>query len=275
MLSIDSYGLAKRVKYIKRTIERLKPKVILEFGCGTGNNVLAHLAELFPDIGFVGVDSDCASIEYARKNHKARNLVFELPAALEHYPRFDLIIATEVIEHVEEPDCFLRYLKEQLTKDGRLILTLPNGYGPFEMASMIEGILHLTGILPVIRKVKLAVNRPRPGNTWRTDTLAISPHINFFSTREIRRLIGATGFKIVHQRPRTFLCGFGFDTLLRGQAILSYNARVADYLPQVCTSGWMFLLEKQEEMPPGVYRYQRTFYARWRKYLNLKRWKVK
>src|SRR6185295_18494019 len=135
MLPLDTYGMAKRVEYIKETIERLKPKSVLEFGCGTGNNVIAPLAKLFPDVRFVGVDSDSPSIQFARKTHLSPNLAFAVPSEFEHQPSFDLIIATEVIEHVDEPDDFLRYLKNHLTKDGRLILTLPNGYGPFEMAA--------------------------------------------------------------------------------------------------------------------------------------------
>lgn len=43
--------------------------------------------------------------------------------------KFDMIIAGEIIEHVESPINFLRYCKLLLKKNGKLILTTPNAIG--------------------------------------------------------------------------------------------------------------------------------------------------
>ncbi len=41
--------------------------------------------------------------------------------------RFDLVIATEVVEHIAHTDDFLRHLARFLTANGRIFLTTPNG----------------------------------------------------------------------------------------------------------------------------------------------------
>jgi hypothetical protein len=47
-------------------------------------------------------------------------------------------------------------------------------------------------------------------------SLVVSPHINFFSYRQICSLMNGNGLKITEYRPRTFLCGLGFDQIIRG-----------------------------------------------------------
>jgi len=273
LLSENSYGFAKRLQFIKNVIEQLKPQWVLDFGCGTGNNITVPLAEYFPNIKFVGVDSDVASLEFARYKNNCSNLTFVNPKEIEAYQQFDLIIASEVIEHVEEPEELLLLLTEKLVDGGQIILTLPNGYGPSEFMSLVASLLHLSGIYAILRQIKRTLTGNSTAlNIKGVDTLAISPHINFFSYNDIKILIGKAGFKILAYRPRTWLCGFGFDQLLRGQPILWWNAKIADYLPPYCNSGWMFLLEKGESLRPVDYHYKRGYYARLRKYLNKKRW---
>jgi SAM-dependent methyltransferase len=273
LLLENSTGFAKRLQFIKEVIEHSKPKLVLDFGCGTGNNVTVPLADYFPDVKFTGVDSDVTSIEFARNNNTRSNLTFAYPKDIETYHEFDLIIASEVIEHVEEPEELLLFLEEKLVDGGQIILTLPNGYGPSEFMSLVASLLHLSGIYVILRQLKRTLSGSSTSlNSKSADTLAISPHINFFSYNEIKSLIGKAGFKLLEYRPRTWLCGFGFNQILHGQFILSLNAKLADYLPPYFISGWMFLLKKEECRQLVRYQYKRNYYARLRKYLNEKRW---
>lgn len=43
--------------------------------------------------------------------------------------KFDTIIAGEIIEHLESPINFIRYCKNLLNKNGRIIITTPNAIG--------------------------------------------------------------------------------------------------------------------------------------------------
>jgi SAM-dependent methyltransferase len=267
----DSYGLAKRIEFLTIEIERRNPQRVLDFGCGTGTNLTAPLAERYPHIQFIGVDSDEASIAHARRTCGLQNIEFR------HFPRefafdedFDIVVASEVLEHVEEPDTFLTMLRGCLTPGGAILLTVPNGYGPYELGSMVVTLLQLSGLYAVLRKLKNALSTTPHTHHTQVDTLAISPHVNFFSFSELRRLFNTRGLAMVRYRSRTFLCGFGFDQLLRGAGVLRWNARVADHLPPQIVSDWMFVLVPSQAPVEG--RFQRGAYARLRRWLNYRRY---
>jgi SAM-dependent methyltransferase len=269
--SEDSYGLPKRFEFVVAEIDRRKPRRVLDFGCGTGANLTVLLAERYPHIQFIGVDSDEASIAHARRTCGLRNLEFRL------YPReftfdedFDVIVASEVLEHVEEPDTFLTTLRGSLTPGGALLITVPNGYGPYELGSMAATLLQLSGLYALLRKLKQKLSRTPNLNQVQVDTLAISPHVNFFSFGELRRLFDTRGLEMVGYRSRTFLCGFGFDQLLRGTDALRWNARVADRMPPQIVSDWMFVLVPSQTPVEG--RFRRGTYARLRRWLNYRRY---
>lgn len=280
----NSYGDRKRLEFITDIIRERTPAIVLDIGCGTGQKVTRPLAECFPDTKFVGVDSDCASITVAQDGSDLPNLVFHTSGdSLPHYD-CDLVIASEVIEHVEDPDVFLGSLKMSLTPEGAIVLTLPNGFGPFEAASFVEVLLHLSGLYKGVRSIYrmtgLARSTPRKpcivnvaGDAPEArDTLAISPHINFFSLCDIKRLLADSGLKVERFRSRTLFCGFGFTHLLRGAWLLNWNAHLADYTPPIFASDWMFLVIPNERGGGATYRRGRI--ARFRRWLNERRWGI-
>ena len=272
------YGILKRLNFIDEIIREHEPLNVLDVGCGTGNQLTIPLAEKFSGIKFTGVDSDAQSIESAKNSNSLQNLKFACFPDIGSNEKFDLIIASEVIEHVEKPEEFLMHLREKLSDNGKLILTLPNGYGPFEIMSVLNSLLHIFGIYKVIEKLRLyevtkAVKNfffgsSEPVLSGKADTLAISPHINFFSYRQICSLIAGTGLSILQYRPRTFLCGLFFDQLLRGELLLNCNAKIADYLPPGLNSDWMFVLERGRSRDSAAY--SRGIYARFHRYINEK-----
>ena len=266
---IDSYGLKKRFDFLCDSIRESEPESVLDFGCGAGTYVTAPLAEEFPHIRFVGVDADAESIYYAQQQYLMENLRFASVGSEEALATYDMVIASEVIEHVDEPVAFLKMLVDRLNPDGRLLLTLPNGYGPFEIASFGESVLHLTGILPLLSRIRRLGSKKVPHVGQAYDTLAVSPHINFFSWRGIQQLFGGAGLSVLQFQPRTFLCGFGADQILRNSSVLRWNAQVSDSLPAWCASGWMFFLKPDK---PGFGATpQRGIYAGLRTWLNRKR----
>lgn len=260
----NTYGLAKRFDFVAGVVSAYRPARVLDVGCGTGVNLTAPLAARFPGSLFVGMDSDEASIAYAARNNPHANARYVREADAAALGTFDLVIASEVIEHVEDPDAFLDALNARLNAGGRIVLTLPNGYGPFELAALAESSLRATGIYWLLHAMKRRLTGAPPPAA--SDTLADSPHINFFSYRLIRKVIAGRGLRVLEYRPRTFLCGFGFDQLMRAPGIIAWNAAVADSLPPQLASDWMFLLE-----PTGAPRrpsYRRGLYARARRRLN-------
>lgn len=265
----DIYGISKRLDFVVNVVTERHAKRVLDVGCGTGANLTALLARHLPDTQFVAIDSDTASIACATQENQSANARYLLESAAVDLGTFDVVIASEVIEHVEDPDAFLDSLRGLLAPNGRLVLTLPNGLGPFELVSFVETVAHLTGVYRVLRTIKRLI-RPGKAGPVAAGTLAVSPHINFFSYRQIQAVLAAGGFRILAYRPRTFLCGFVFDQLMRSRRAIDWNARISDRLPPQLASAWMFLLAPDSRL--GDAAYKRSSYARLRRYLNEKRW---
>ena len=273
----NSYGILKRLEYVEKLIHETNPRAVLDFGCGTGELLTVPMAKNFPDIRFIAVDDDRSSIEFAReKNGGVDNLTFSYPDEIDQAARFDLIIASEVIEHVEHPEQLLAFLRDKLEAGGRMIVTLPNGYGPFEVTSFFEAMLFRIGIDAASIYRHFSKRESSAENSVPSDgkcSLAISPHINFFSYGEICRLISGNGLEITNYQPRTFLCGVGFDQILRGKLLTSWNSRLADSLPPWTISDWMFTIVKADSEPRGSQAvYERNGYANFRRRVNEKRW---
>jgi SAM-dependent methyltransferase len=94
---------------------------VLDAGCGTGRN----LAE-FGALGSAhGVDPSPEAIEFCRR----RGLGSVREAGLEALPfedgAFDLILATDVLEHVERDDVAAAELRRVAARDALLLVTVP------------------------------------------------------------------------------------------------------------------------------------------------------
>ena len=267
-----TYGLQKRLDFLGKLISTMQPERVLDVGCGTGANLTELLAQQFPHSNFIGIDSDASSIAFANRQRMADNVQYFVETAEDAIGLFDLVIASEVIEHVEDPLAFFKFLRGRLTATGCVVLTLPNGYGPYELASLFETLMHLSGVYWVLRAIKRLVIQ-KPTTSASADTLAISPHINFFSYSAVRTLIDASGFRVTQFLPRTFLCGFGFDHLIRSKQLIAWNAKVPDRLPAQCASAWMFVLTPAQSTTDFIYK--RNYCALLRRYLNEKRWKLR
>jgi SAM-dependent methyltransferase len=271
LLPEDAYGRAKRQQFVEAVIRAAKPATVLDFGCGTGTQLTWPLAEAFPQASFLGVDSDAGTIAWARKQPALANLTYATDDTSGADRRYDLIIASEVLEHVETPDQLLRHFRDRLNEGGRLVVTIPNGYGPFETMSLIEHLFTLGGVLPLLRRIKhLIVGKPKIDSTQAL-TLAISPHINFFSLAAMRTLLRDAGFEVVRFRSRTVFCGFIIEWAIRGP-LVAWNAQLADNLPAWCASDWMFECVKASVRPATTSSWRRTWWGRFRRFLSERRW---
>ncbi|MBI3472948.1 MAG: methyltransferase domain-containing protein [Candidatus Solibacter usitatus] len=103
-----------------------KRKRVLDAGCGVGFGAL-ELARAAADV--LAVDRAAEAIEYAREHYAQPNLRFEqadcsaLPAG---DGSIDLVIAFEVLEHLEDWRGFLREARRVLAPGGQFIVSTPN-----------------------------------------------------------------------------------------------------------------------------------------------------
>jgi len=99
---------------------------VLDVGCAQGTLGLM-LAQRGLKVTLLDVREQ--NIEYARARHEAGDVTFVvgfLGTTCPPQKDFDVVICTEVIEHVPAPSEFLLKLKEKVRPGGALLLTTPN-----------------------------------------------------------------------------------------------------------------------------------------------------
>ncbi len=215
----NAYGHRKRLDWLVSQIGR--PRLVAEVGCGTGLMIALPLARLGYPV--VGLDTDAPSIAlgrslFERAGLDPSRLTTRTLAALPSRP--DTIIASEVLEHVpdaELPRLFVA-LREALTPSGRLLVTVPNGYGWFELESALwwrAGLGRLVerlGVDRAVRQLKRVLAGWEPGDET-PSTLAHSPHVQRFTYRSIRRRLAEAGFEVTGTTGSVLFAG-PFSNLL-------------------------------------------------------------
>lgn len=258
-----SYGFVKRVHIFSSWIEQARHQTgralsILDYGCGTGVFLTFPLGQTGNRI--MGVDPHPPSIDAANRLNPPENVTFracDLDALLQSSEKFDVIICSEVLEHLHDPQGHLKGFRSLLYDSGLLILSIPNGYGPFEQLKRLEKRLDATGINAVIRvsrQIAKGLARRLNGSCGdsgigsETSTLnESSPHVQIFTLDQIIHLCVTSGYEILEIRGRTFLCGPYVDLWLNHRPfrwLWPLNDTLADWLPKSLCSDWMLLLRK-------------------------------
>lgn len=267
------YGAAKRLHVIEQWLGQIAARLgrttlsILDYGCGTGDQLTAPLARAGHRV--VGVDMHAPSVAEASRRHQLPSLSFvhgDIAAVAASTDRFDVVICSEVLEHVTDPVDLLSQLRRLIRPDGALIITTPNGYGSFELLCSAERALRRVGVHQALRSLvwtlRKGVRRLRglPPPLRPLDQLTAadevgflnfdSGHVQFFTTGALEKLFARAGFQIVGRRARTLLCGPYIDALFAicpwRERLFDWNNRAADLLPMAWAADWMFLLRSTE-----------------------------
>jgi hypothetical protein len=225
----DSYGTSKRLRFVVNLIRHYNITSVIDIGCGTGNHFTSPLAHTFPDICFWGYDRDALSISYSSSSH---NICFtsDVTSLPNHC---DLLILSEVLEHVNQPDLFLTQFINA-TSPTFLFISVPNGFGPFEFASHF--------LRPILTFFRYPFSSRKSIKQHIPSTLDTSQHINFFTHSQLYKLFYKLELSVVSYSNRTLICGPGFDYLVKIMRLESINSRLADFLPHWFASDWMFFL---------------------------------
>jgi len=123
----------------RRVVVRLAAKAargaraILDVGCGQGE-LLSELSRALPSASVSGADLSEQSIADSRKKNPDYDLfVMDLTDAgfeqkhAERLGNYDLVVCSEVIEHIEDDGLAVRRLRSLLAPGGHLIITVPGG----------------------------------------------------------------------------------------------------------------------------------------------------
>ncbi|WP_192576534.1 class I SAM-dependent methyltransferase, partial [Halomonas lysinitropha] len=98
-----------------------------DVGCGTGV-LVSKFKDAFPNSTIKGYDFSGNKIQQCNKYYNIGENVFYIHNIYSELPqRFDILVATEVLEHLEYPEVALDNLLSGLNYKGRLFITVPNG----------------------------------------------------------------------------------------------------------------------------------------------------
>lgn len=158
-------------------IENKEKAYILDIGCGNGSLARNLKRNGFENI--YGTDASVQGIEIAKRTAKDRFFVQdlnskELPDEI-NAVSFKVIISTEVIEHLYDPDAFISFCKNILLKNGggELVLSTPyHGYLKNLILSIFNKWDHHHTVF------------------WK------GGHIKFWSRKTLSQLLNNHGFKV-------------------------------------------------------------------------------
>lgn len=149
------------------------PVKVLEVGCGPGD-LAAHL--IGPAMEYTGIDVSQAEVDTARGRYPGRHFqvasAYDLPSP---NGSFDLVVACEVLEHLDRPEDALREAMRVCRPNGHVLISVP--WEPvWRMLNMVRG------------------------RYWRR--LGNTPgHVQHFSRRGLRALVSRHLAIVTERRP--------------------------------------------------------------------------
>lgn len=259
------YGHAERFRWIedqiresirvgKKTRASLK---ILDVGCGTGAMITIPLGR--KGYRILGIDTDAKSIEAAKSNETDTMHFQCVPLDTLEEKNFDVIICSEVLEHLSDPEALLLSLRNHLADNGILLLTTPNGYGWFEMEKFLYEKLGFRYLVSAIAWLYWNLGIKKLRDRLRKTPVSQQPeishtlkdhdiHLQHFTLSRLRRMFEKFGLSLAQGRGSTLMAGPLTDFFLqRFRSFLKLNVKIGRRVPLLLASGWYFCLKKNEK----------------------------
>ncbi len=233
----------KKLKFIFASIYRyasmqdkdIENLHILEVGCGTGG-IIFSLASL--NCQLRAIDINDSLVEYVQnqanqKKIKNLNVTIDNGYTFDDGKIYDVVIASEVFEHVLEPSKLVANISKRMIEGSYLIVTVPNGYGPWELKNRISPLSYLRRLN---RLCHLLGKSPyvRPDG---------SSHCQFYTKTRLVRLFSRYFLKLVHFAKSDSFFPIVRDFHIKSSVLEKFDIMLADILPFWLTSGWYFVFE--------------------------------
>ena len=249
------FGHSRKARLVLEALARLRADRaqgldVLDVGCGNGSALTRLLASRGDRV--LGIDTHAASIEYAEREFAAEGLAFRqvaCEALVAEARRFDAVVCADVLEHLPHPEAALGCVERLLRPGGRLLVTIPNGFGPFELESWLSRLPLLgTASLWVVDHLTAVLNRFVLKGAW---TAVVTPsdlpynaecgHVQFFTRGALLRLATGCGFTLLQHTGVSWLAGPYTNYLFAPSRLFCrVNAQAGEWLPSWMLSAWFF-----------------------------------
>ena len=249
------FGHSKKVALIRASLDALRTRLgrslkVLDIGCGNGFAVSRLLAHPQHDVLAIDLHEPC--IKYANNHFAAAGLRFAcMPAEAlkDKDDSFDAIVLADVLEHLQQPEVLLNQVCDLLSPHGRVLISIPNGRGPFELESALSKLpllgrflLSTTDLLVAVCNKWLLRGRWTRAAEVSPDDLPYndgSPHVQFFRWRPFQEMLKRSGLTPLVRRNLSVLSGpFTNYWFTPFAGFCRWNARMADHLPSRMVSAW-------------------------------------
>lgn len=218
-----------------------KPSRIADVGCGTGN-ITIPLASRGHEVH--GTDIDEPSIEIARKRQAFPNLRFDRAGSgKREFGSYDFVVLSEVLEHVKAYGAMFSEIASTMKRGACLILTVPNGWSPVEIACRPSYFLKRSESGTRVVKAIKSTLQSKDLTTANEQT----PHVQFFTLNKLQALFGQTGMRVAHAQGFFFIWPVWEIFLARysSEKVAASDFRFSQQLPMQTRAMWCFALEKR------------------------------
>jgi 2-polyprenyl-3-methyl-5-hydroxy-6-metoxy-1,4-benzoquinol methylase len=225
-------------EYASRRGKELHDLSVLEVGCARGG-ITIPLTTLGCQVTAFDIDSDAVADLRSKLNDVANHRValsVDNGYTFDDGRLYDIVIVSEVIEHVLEPVNFARNIVRRMMRKASLVVTIPNGYGPWEMKNRLNPRVYL-------RKWNLLRRLlGKPPYVWGNGL----DHCQFYSKPRLVGLFSSLSCKLVcFKNSDSLLAVFNFAR--RNSYLAGIDIKLADSLPYWLASGWFAVFEFQGE----------------------------
>jgi len=155
------------------------PNVILDVGCASGR-LGQKLLELNKASHLVGVEMFEPAAKEAMKNYDAVHVADIETLQLDYDKYFDVVVCSDILEHLKEPFNTLARIHKWLKNEGLLVCCVPN-----------------------IRYWRILKDLVLWGE-WRYEKWGIldHTHLRFFTVRSLKQMLSDASFKVVSENLR-------------------------------------------------------------------------
>jgi len=240
----------KRLEFIVKTLTENLPAnaTVLDVGCGNG-----IISRGIGSKGFRvhGIDISEKAVEKARELNVFPNVTFDVISAeqlVADGKKYQAVICSEVLEHLNHPEKLLYTLYQSLTDDGILIVTVPNGKGPRETL-VTKPVIKMEQRKNFMWKMMTTSKKilGYSGTTIQSDADDLT-HVQFFSKKALYQLASENNFQIVNFNVTNFIDDvFPFSLLTkRVKALQRLDASIAERLPHEMAGSFVTVWKKRQ-----------------------------